>query len=294
MAPLFGQRGVGTANTIPPQASTDGMFPSGPAPAPLYPAYPTQLQTQQAELNPTAGTRWHLVSRSKERALSGGARYQEVRVQSEGGLVDISYVVFDSRSHTLRVIDQAAAQAGGNIIGAAMLYHGAVAGVNGGFFSKAFQPVGLMVTGGQTLGSFAEKSSLITGMVAVAGGEPYLLWNAEYEVGAGFSDALQAGPRLVSSSVAVGGLSGKRSCPRTFVATDGGRLWVLGVARTCSLAALAEILTTPQVFEMKVMRALNLDGGHSSALWAGPTSGEEISQPGWSTVRNYLGVVPKK
>lgn len=306
MPPLFGQGGMGASNTLPARPPAEKAA-SAPAPAmhpattaaPLYPAYPASPAAQQAAPAPTAvggvgAAGWRLVSRAKERALPGGARYQEARVQGVGGMVDLSYIVFDSRTHTLRVIDQAAPQGGGGIISAAMHYHGAVAGVNGGFFSKTFQPVGLMITGGRTVEPFTAKSSLITGMVAVAGGEPYLLWNAEHQAGAGFSDALQAGPRLVNSSVAVAGLSGKRACPRTFVATDGGRLWVLGVARSCSLAALAEILCTPQVFEMKVMRALNLDGGHSSALWAGPTSGSEVSQPGWSTVRNYLGVVPKK
>ena len=283
----------GPGNRVPTTRAT-GAQPStwaSPSAASTYPVYPSQSQVSAPVYD---RSRWQVVSRSTARALPGGARYQEARVQSPSGWVDLSYVVFDSRSHTLRVIDQAAPQAGGGIIGAAMHYHGAVAGVNGGFFTKSFEPLGLMIAGGRPLAPFASKSSLITGMVAVAGGEPYLLWNAEHQPGAGYSDALQAGPRLVSSSQPVSGLNSARSTSRTFIATDGGRLWVLGVARYCSLAHLAQILASPNVLEMNVMRALNLDGGHSSALWAGPTSGAEVFQPGWSTVRNYLGVVPKR
>ena len=295
MQPMFGPGG---SASVPPRSTAalraPSALPGQAAPvAPSYPVYPAQSNPSVSPSSLPVGV-WQLVGRSKARALPGGARYMEARVQGPGGTVDLNYVVFDSRLHTLRVMDQAASTAGGTIIAAAMHYHGAIAGVNGGFFSKDFEPMGLVISGGRTLSEFSSKSSLITGMVAVTGGEPYLLWNAEHQGGAGYSDALQAGPRLVSSSQPVSGLSAARSTSRTFIATDGGRLWVLGVARSCSLADLAQILTSPAVLEMNVMRALNLDGGHSSALWAGPTSGAEVSQPGWSTVRNYLGVVPKR
>jgi hypothetical protein len=39
---------------------------------------------------------------------------------------------------------------------------------------------------------------------------------------------------------------------------------------------------------------LNLDGGRSTAFYARTNDGREISQPGWSTVRNYVAVVPRE
>ena len=101
------------------------------------------------------------------------------------------------------------------------------------------------------------------------------------------TDALQSGVGCVQ-------LRDKHSSTRTFIANDGGSQWLLGLAHDITLSELAELLTTPGVMPaFTVNRALNLDGGHSSALYFRTNDGREHTHPGWSTVRNYLGIVPK-
>jgi exopolysaccharide biosynthesis protein len=59
-----------------------------------------------------------------------------------------------------------------------------------------------------------------------------------------------------------------------------------------SLAEMAAILATPEIFsDAKIVRALNLDGGSSTALWVRGTP--PFYQREWKGVRNYLGIVPR-
>ncbi|MEZ5386515.1 MAG: phosphodiester glycosidase family protein, partial [Prosthecobacter sp.] len=135
-----------------------------------------------------------------------------------------------------------------------------------------------------------QSNKLLSGAVVVTS-QPRLLWNAEVST----RDAhhlLQAGPRLVDAGSPVDGLDRKKHAARTFVANDGDRSWFFGLAEGVSLAELGEILATPGLTTFPVHRALNLDGGRSSALYYRDAEGFEHSVPGWSTVRNYLAIIP--
>jgi uncharacterized protein YigE (DUF2233 family) len=228
-----------------------------------------------------------------EPLAGGGAARVTMRAANEDGTVDLDLVVFDSRRCSIRVIDQPQPGAGGGIIVPAMRAHRAVAGVNGGFFTPDFQPLGLMISGGRRTGTIKD-AKLLGGMFLSAGGQPYLIWRSEYSSDNGITDLVQAGPRLVDGGVPVGGLATNASRVRTFIATDGHHHWAVGVARSASLAALADLLAAPGIIpNLRVSRALNLDGGNSSAIWMRTARGKEVSQPGWSTVRNFIAIVPK-
>ena len=215
-----------------------------------------------------------------------------MRATKGAATVDLHLVVFDSRRCGIRVIDQPQPNAGGGVISPAMRAHRAVAGVNGGFFTPEFQPLGLMICGGMRLGAIKD-TKLLSGMFLSAEGQPYLIWRGEYAGVQGIIDLVQAGPRLVNSGVAVSGLERNASRVRTFIATDGHHGWAIGVARSASLGALADLLASPGIIpNLRVMRALNLDGGNSSAIWMRTARGQEISEPGWSTVRNFIAIVP--
>ena len=56
---------------------------------------------------------------------------------------------------------------------------------------------------------------------------------------------------------------------------------------------MAELLSTPTLFGEwdKSSRALNLDGGSSTALWV--RSEPVFYEREWKSVRNYLAIVPK-
>ena len=84
-----------------------------------------------------------------------------------------------------------------------------------------------------------------------------------------------------------------KTAARTFIATDGGHWWAIGVVRSTSLFELGRLLAAPELIPgLRIRRALNLDGGRSSALYARLSDGTEITEPGWSTVRNYVAIVP--
>ena len=235
---------------------------------------------------------WALLSQ-KATVLPALATLLELRVQGPEGTAEVSVVRFDSRHCTLRVIDQPEAWSLADKLGGSMRAVGAIAGVNGGYFHPDFTPLGLVISSGKAQGQFT-RSSLVSGMLRVRGSEPALVWNSEPADSAHASDLLQAGPRLVHAGLPVSGLNASKAAARTFIATDGGQAWLIGVVRSTTLSGLADLLSTPGLISgLPIQRALNFDGGRSTAFYARTSEGREISEPGWSTVRNYVAVVPR-
>jgi hypothetical protein len=67
----------------------------------------------------------------------------------------------------------------------------------------------------------------------------------------------------------------------------------MGSCSSATLSELGEILVTPGLLgDLKVQRALNFDGGSSSAFWfAGKGSPFSIGE--YKTVRNFVVIAPK-
>jgi len=254
-----------------------------PAPPPAAaPRYPSWEEIREPPPSPP--------SLKGGRALIGGALLHEITASSKEGSVDLQFIRFDDRDYELRVIDQPEGDAGGSQLTDSMRRVHAAAGVNGGFFTPQFTPMGLMIADGQPTGTW-QNNRLLTGAVVIRQ-HPRLLWNAEIR-DRHARHLLQAGPRLVDAGRAVAGLERSRHTTRTFIATDGAHQWAIGLAHGVSLGGLSDILATSGTLGMHVQRALNLDGGHSSALYYRSAEGSEHSDPGWSTVRNYLAIIPR-
>lgn len=223
------------------------------------------------------------------RPLMGGQAWLH---EFEAGGAAWQVVVFDAQHNTLRVLDQPDSWGGGGAIDDVLDASGAIAGVNGGFFSTSFEPLGLMIANGRRTGAW-QANKLLTGSLVVSQGVPHLAWNAEGRHEAGASDFLQAGPRLVDAGRPMTSLDRTKNAARSFIATNGGHLWAIGVVRSTSLAELGRLLAMRSLIPgFAVSRALNLDGGRSSAIHARLSDGSTITEPGWSTVRNYVAVVP--
>jgi hypothetical protein len=106
--------------------------------------------------------------------------------------------------------------------------------------------------------------------------------------------AIQCGPFLVDASQRVRGLNNSQRARRTFAASETNERALLGVSSAVSLADLAQILAaTPIDPNSKITRALNLDGGSSSAFWFLREDGSAFSIPGQKSVRDFVAVVPK-
>jgi Phosphodiester glycosidase len=66
----------------------------------------------------------------------------------------------------------------------------------------------------------------------------------------------------------------------------------LGFCSDATLADLARILAVP-LADFKIQRALNLDGGSSSAFWFRRNDDSTFSIPEEKTVRDFVAVIPR-
>jgi len=110
----------------------------------------------------------------------------------------------------------------------------------------------------------------------------------------GVSAAIQCGPFLVDRGQPIIGLNDSHLARRTFAATTTGSHALIGVCSGVSLAESAKILATMSLAEdLKIERALNLDGGSSSAFWFARENGNAFSISEQKSVRDFVGIVPK-
>ena len=238
-----------------------------------------------------ARAEWGVTSSDAERSAVAGVEHRRiVVVQGETGEeAKIELALFSTKAATLRVIDN---PTGADDLAAVMRRTRAVAGVNGGYFDPQDLPLGLVVSDGKSLAPL-RKARLLSGVIVASKGRVELLRYAEYSARKNTTAALQCGPFLVDAAKPVPGLNDTRSARRTFIVTGGGDRAALGFCSSVTLAEMGEILATPGLLpDLKVQRALNLDGGSSSAFWfngeSGPFSVRELKR-----VRNFVIVVPK-
>lgn len=172
----------------------------------------------------------------------------------------------DAQRTRLTVVDNP-----GNALGLDELMgaNGCLAGVNGGYFHPDATPLGWVVSAGREIHPF-EQHRLLSGLLTVRGGQVALSRPAEFKLTTALSDALQAGPFLIDRGRPTPGLDPRKPARRTVVLIDrAGRYGLAATTTPLTLAELAEALATPGVVhELRLARALNLDGGSSTGLWA--------------------------
>ncbi len=208
--------------------------------------------------------------------------------------ITISAVYFDDRKFRLTVADQADG-CGSQWLDAksAALSCDGYAAINGGFFTPEGKPLGLLVASGIKRGSL-NNSSLGAGIFISSKNKSAIVRREHYASSSVTNNAenlLQAGPMLVEHGKATIGLSDHNERPRSFIAWDGKHHWAIGHIDSSTLAAAAKALSESSLNGFKASTVLNLDGGRSSDLWAGPrvpsgpkTHRSFLNKP----VRNYL------
>jgi len=234
---------------------------------------------------------WTVTSSQTERGTTASVEHRRVVVTEsntdEEATLDLALLT--TKSATLRVIDN---PTGENDLATLMPRENCLAGVNGGYFDPENKPVGLLISGGKLIAPL-RKARLLSGVLVASAGRVQLFRTAEYSPKRKADEALQCGPFLVDRGQPVPGLNDTRSARRTFVLTSGPDRAAIGFCSGVTLAQLAKILATRGIApDLKAQRALNLDGGSSSAFWfAGERAPFSISEQ--KTVRNFLGVVSK-
>jgi len=199
-------------------------------------------------------------------------------------MVDLA--LFSAKSSKLRVIDNG----DGVNLADAMQRASCIAGINGGYFDPNFAPLGLRIIDGKVT-SRLTRGRLMSGVLA-SDNAIHIFRVGEFSLRRKPNAAIECGPFLVDFAKSVRGLEAIRAARRTFAATGSGDRAALGFCSDATLADLARILAAP-LGDFKIQRALNLDGGSSSAFWFRRDDGSAFSIPEEKTVRDFVGVTAR-
>jgi uncharacterized protein YigE (DUF2233 family) len=240
----------------------------------------------------TARGEWAITSTQAEASIVPGIEHRHVVLQEsesgEGATVDLA--IFPAKSSALRVVDNADGEAN---LADAMPQNKCVAGVNGGYFDPNFAPIGLRVIDGKTVKPLV-RARLLTGVLMSTSQGIRIARLSEYSKSAKPDAALECGPFLVDLGVAVRGLNDTRAARRTFAAVDRRDHAAFGICSSASLAGAGKILSSVALApDFKIWRALNLDGGSSSAFWFKRKDGSAFAISEQKSVRDFVGVVPR-
>jgi hypothetical protein len=238
----------------------------------------------------SAHAEWNVLSVEQDAGRTG-VEHRHVVVEDTGlgQRADVDVVVFSAKSCALRVIDNPE----GESLSAIMKRQKCVCGVNGGYFDQEFNPIGLRINDGKTF-SPLRRARMITGILMQSDRGIDVIRVGEFSHARKITAAIQSGPFLVEASKLVRGLNASQRARRTFAGIADIDRALLGICSDVSLAELANILATVPVAEKsKIRRAMNLDGGSSSAFCFARENGSAFSIAGRKPVRDFVGIVPK-
>ena len=235
---------------------------------------------------------WQIVAGAKEASAIAGIEHRHVVIQDSGNsaraTIDIALIA--AKSGTLRVIDN---PTGSEPLADAMRRGNCVAGINGGYFDPNFKPIGLTISDGMIISPLI-RGRLLTGVLCSSDHGIEIVRLGEFSRRQKLNAAVECGPFLIDLGNRIRGLDVTRSARRTFAAVARGGNAALGVSSDLSLAQLSEALSSISLRDdFKIWRALNLDGGSSSAFWFARGEGDAFSIPEEKTVRDFVAIVPK-
>ena len=238
----------------------------------------------------TAHADWAIRSTDSESGREGIAhRHVVLENASANKSAVVDLAIFSAKSCTLRVIDNPT----GDPLSDTMPRKKCAAGVNGGYFSADFAPIGLLISDGRMVAAL-QRARLITGVLSASARGVQILRVREFSRREKISAAVQCGPFLVDHYQLVRGLDDSTAARRTFAAAAMNDRALLGVCSEISLAELAALLTITRLADdLKIQRALNLDGGSSSAFWFARENGSAFSIREQKPVRDFVAIVPK-
>jgi uncharacterized protein YigE (DUF2233 family) len=240
----------------------------------------------------SGGAEWAVESARNEASSAAELVHRQIRVENtltnESATIELA--LFSTRTQMLRMIDN---PNGASDLAQAAQANGCLAGTNGGYFDPNFAPLGLRVIDGKMVAPLM-RARLLTGVLLSSREATQILRVSEYSAKRNAYSAVQCGPLLVDGGHAVKGLDRTRVARRTF-AVVGTERAALGFCSEVSLAQLSQILSGTRLAEnFKISRALNLDGGSSSAFWFKRAQGSPFSIVEYKNVRDFVGVIPKQ
>jgi Phosphodiester glycosidase len=239
----------------------------------------------------TAQADWTILSSASEPGR-GGVVHKHVILEngSRNERITMDLAIFSTKSCGLRVLQN---EGGAESLADVMKHEKCLAGVNGGYFDEKFAPIGLRIANGQTIAPLL-RARLITGVLVASSRGAQIVRSREFSRRPTVTAAIQCGPFLVDRGQPIGGLNDSHLARRTFAATTTGDRALVGVCSGVSLAEFSKVLATTSFAEdLRIERALNLDGGSSTGFWFARENGTVFSIPEQKSVRDFVGIVPK-
>lgn len=234
----------------------------------------------------------HAVFQSKDYATNNGL-VGLLQGELKGYRIEAHF--FRASEYELCIVDEGDATPVYGNLEQAMRRNNCVAGINGGYFAASARrsPIGLLRHASRSIAPFSTGSFTVAGTLYDTGVSISLDRSTALRLSPQhMHEAIQGGPFLIDQFHAVTGLERTRKAMRTLVATDGEGNWCLAITSPLSLHELANILLQPGCLgKFRVRTALNMDGGSSSAYWDKEAG---IYRPGFKSVRNYIGIRPRK
>jgi phosphodiester glycosidase len=239
----------------------------------------------------TAQADWTILSTASAPGREGLVHRHVVLENPVGSeRITVDLAIFSSKSCTLRILQN---KNGAESLADVMRDEKCVAGVNGGYFDEKFAPIGLRMANGQMIAPL-QRARLITGVLVASSRGVQIVRSREFSRRPGVAAAIQCGPFLVERGQPIGGLNDSHLARRTFAATTSSSRALVGVCSEVSLAELAKILATTSLAEdLRIERALNLDGGSSTGFWFARENSSAFSISEQKPVRDFVAIVPK-
>ena len=239
----------------------------------------------------TAQADWTILSSASEPGRSGVVhRHVVLENDARSERITVDLAIFSTKSCTLRILQN---EGGADGLADLMRHEKCLAGVNGGYFDEKFAPIGLRMASGQMIAPL-QRARLITGVLVASSRGVQIVRSREFSRRPGVAAAIQCGPFLVDRGQPIGGLNDSHLARRTFAATTTGDRALVGVCSGVSLAELSKILAITSFAEdLRIERALNLDGGSSTGFWFARENSSAFSIPEQKPVRDFVGVVPR-
>ena len=239
----------------------------------------------------TAQADWTILSTASEPGR-GGVVHKHVILENgaRNERITVDLAIFSKKSCGLRVLQN---DDGAESLADVMNHEKYLAGVNGGYFDEKFAPIGLRIANGQTIAPL-QRARLITGVLVASSRGVQIVRSGEFSRRPTVTTAIQCGPFLVDRGQPISGLNDSHLARRTFAATTTGDRALVGVCSSVSLAEFSKVLAITSFAEnLRIERALNLDGGSSTGFWFARENGSAFSISEQKPVRDFIGIVPK-
>lgn len=239
----------------------------------------------------TARAQWTQNSSESEPSPAKGVehRYLVMENSGSGDRASLELAIFPMKSCRLTVVDRSTepridledVMANGNF----------VAGVNGGYFDPEYRPIGLLIVDAKTVAPL-QKARLLTGVLSSVAKKVQISRVSEFSMNQKPDAAVECGPMIVDGGKAVRGLESTKTARRTFAAVAGDKA-AIGFCSDVTLSELSDVLAGVVIPGFKIQRAINLDGGSSSAFWFKRANGSAFSIGEQKPVRDFVAIVPR-